>query len=542
MKRDHTFDRICETLGQLIDGPGPASAILEKEGNAFVVRCHHGFGPDGVENDSIPADHAFASIILASGRTGYLEDNALRPDVVIPRPRSGPPFVGVLAAPLRVGGRSVGTLELYSRQRSQWVESHVALLESLAAQASVSLEASYLFDSVTSERLRLETILQTVPFGVAVCNADATESRLNPAAAAMFNLPSNANEFDPGFQDSVRFYRDGHPVLRDALPLVHAALGGRTTISEEMEVVLAGGQRVLLLLSAAPIRDSAGKPAGAVAAFVNITPLKDLQREIDMRRREAEEASIRKTRFLAAVSHDIRTPANAISLLAELIRRSATSPTMAADVPELATELHNNAMSLVNLLSDVLDIARFDSGRVELQESEFDVARFMADEQGQMLPLARDKGIEVTFDPPEGWLWLQTDRIKLSRILGNLVANAIKFTDRGSVRVTVARTPDGGVRFGVADTGIGIAPEHLRHIFDEFFQLRNPERDRNKGSGLGLTICKRLVDAMGGRLEVQSTPGVGSEFQVTLPPSAVARPPRIGGLVPPVAPTKDRLN
>src|SRR6185312_11347409 len=99
--------------------------------------------------------------------------------------------------------------------------------------------------------------------------------------------------------------------------------------------------------------------------FVDISSQKELQRELDVRRREAEEASVRKTRFLAAVSHDIRTPANAISLLAELIRRSASNPTLAADVPELAQELHGSAISLVNLLSDVLDIARFDSDKVD---------------------------------------------------------------------------------------------------------------------------------------------------------------------------------
>ena len=222
-----------------------------------------------------------------------------------------------------------------------------------------------------------------------------------------------------------------------------------------------------------------------MAAFVDITPQKELQRELDARRREAEEASVRKTRFLAAVSHDIRTPANAISLLAELIRRTATNPAMAGEVPDLARELHGSAVSLVNLLSDVLDVARFDSDRIELQESEFPLAGLLAEESRRMLPLARDKGLELHFAAADESLWLRTDRIKLSRILGNLVGNAIKFTERGGVRVDVARADDGGVRFRVTDTGIGIAPEHLRHIFDEFFQLRNPERDRNKGTRPG---------------------------------------------------------
>jgi signal transduction histidine kinase len=288
-----------------------------------------------------------------------------------------------------------------------------------------------------------------------------------------------------------------------------------------LETVLANGQRLICLNHARPILDATGLPRGAVAVFVDITAQKELQRELDVRRREAEEGSVRKTRFLAAVSHDIRTPANAISLLAELIRRTASNPTLSADVPGLAQELQSSALSLVNLLSDVLDIARFDSDKVDLQEAEFPLATLLQDEQKQLLPLARQKDLSIRVEPLPEAIVLRTDRIKLARVLGNLIGNAIKFTDKGEVRVSAARDGDGSVEISVADTGIGIAPEYLSHIFDEFFQLRNPERDRSKGTGLGLTICKRLVDAMGGGLRVHSTPGHGSRFVVTLPAYAV---------------------
>jgi signal transduction histidine kinase len=137
-----------------------------------------------------------------------------------------------------------------------------------------------------------------------------------------------------------------------------------------------------------------------------------------------------------------------------------------------------------------------------------------------MQPLAREKGLAMEFVPPAEPLYVRADRIKLSRVVGNLLGNAIKFTDRGGVRLVAARSDSGWAQVRVSDTGVGIAPEHQRNIFDEFFQLRNPERDRNKGTGLGLTICKRLVDAMGGTICVESTPGAGSTFTVTIPPSA----------------------
>ena len=169
----------------------------------------------------------------------------------------------------------------------------------------------------------------------------------------------------------------------------------------------------------------------------------------------------------------------------------------------------------------MLDIARFDSGKVELQESEFSLASLLEEEHRHLLPLARDKNLPFRFVPPARAVWLRADRIKLGRILGNLVGNAIKFTEAGEVRLEADLTADQIIEIRVKDSGIGIAPEHLTHIFDEFFQLRNPERDRNKGTGLGLTICKRLVDAMGGSLDVESQVGRGSVFTVSLPPSAL---------------------
>jgi signal transduction histidine kinase len=437
--------------------------------------------------------------------------------------------VAVLAAPLHVAGWPIGTLEVYSPNKAPWTAAHISLLESLAAQASVSLEAAHLFDSVAAERRQLEAVLRAAPIGVAVANADCTDIRLNPAGAAIFNVPPDTNVSTgavgtggagPTVTGPWVLYADGKPLPPDKYPLVSATRGEETR-GQEIEVLLPNGRRAVLLANASPITDRQGMTAGSVAAFVDITPQKELQHELDTRRREAEEASVRKTRFLAAVSHDIRTPANAISLLAELIRRSVTNPALSADVPELARELHGSAVSLVTLLSDVLDVARFDSGRIEMQESRFVLGPFLRDENRQMLPLAREKGLELIYSTSEESLLLRTDRIKLSRILGNLVGNAIKFTERGTVRVESSRTHDGGVRIQVSDSGIGIAPEHLRHIFDEFFQLRNPERDRNKGSGLGLTICRRLVDAMGGRLEVESTINQGSRFSVLLPATAV---------------------
>ncbi|MGE5611000.1 MAG: ATP-binding protein [Bacillota bacterium] len=250
-----------------------------------------------------------------------------------------------------------------------------------------------------------------------------------------------------------------------------------------------------------------------------------LQRELELRRYEAEETSIRKTRFLAAVSHDVRTPANAINLMAELINRAAADPRLLPELPKLAGDLQANAKSLIALVSDMLDLARFESGRLELQETEFAICDMVNAEVRQLLPLAQSQGLQLIADQPAEAIWLRADRMKLARVVGNLIGNAIKFTERGSVRVECLRLPDGHAEIRVIDTGVGVAPEHLDRIFDEFYQLRNPERDRSKGTGLGLAICKRLLEAMGCDITVASELGKGSTFTLVIPPRLVVAPP-----------------
>lgn len=526
MDRGETMSRICQSVGLLVDEPQTAAAILEQHNGVLRISCHHGFGPDGPAQETVEVGRSFASLVFARGRTGYLEDVSKRPDLLIPQPRGGDRFVSVLAAPLRIGGWPVGTLEAYSRRKTAWSDQQIMLMESLAAQTSISMEAARLFETVQRERGRLEAVFRTAPIALVIANADCSDVRVNPAGAAMFQLPLDENVASDMGRGSWRLLSNGVELPPRQFPVFRAACEGLEINREELEQWTPEGARRVLLVNARPIRGDNGNSLGSVVALIDITPMKELQRELDNRRREAEEANVRKTRFLAAVSHDVRTPANAISLLAELLRRAATNPAMAADIPDLTTELHASSVSLVSLLTEVLDIARFDSGKVELIESDFSLNQLMEEERINLAPLARDKGLAFNWVLSPRPLWMRSDRIKLARVLGNLVGNAIKFTEKGEVSVEAIAKADGGVDLRVIDTGVGIALEHQAMIFDEFFQLRNPERDRTKGSGLGLSICHRLVEAMGAKLSVMSTPGKGSAFVVALPASSIVlRPP-----------------
>jgi signal transduction histidine kinase len=244
-------------------------------------------------------------------------------------------------------------------------------------------------------------------------------------------------------------------------------------------------------------------------------------RELDLQRAEAKEASDRKTRLLMSVSHDIRSPLTTINLMADLIKSTTSDPVHLAKLPGLAQNLQTNALSLAELVTDVLDIAYFDSGRIELRETDFSLNDVIAEECRSLEPLAAAKGLTLAPELTGPAIWLRADRIKLARVLRNLINNAIQFTARGGVTVARALTSERGVEIRVIDTGIGITPEDLQRIFGEFTQLGYRGSGERAGWGLGLAICRRLARLMGGEVSAESGSGSGSVFIVHLPSSRV---------------------
>jgi len=174
------------------------------------------------------------------------------------------------------------------------------------------------------------------------------------------------------------------------------------------------------------------------------------------------------------------------------------------------------AQTLNEMVNDLLDLAKIEAGKVDVRVAPVRVAELFGTLRGMFRPLLRGDAVTLEIDDPPLDLELTTDEAKLAQILRNLVSNAIKFTQRGTVRVTAARDGD-TVLFMVTDTGVGIAPEHLERIFHEFEQIPGPLQQRAKGTGLGLPLSRRLAGLLGGSLSVASTVGSGSTFTVRLP-------------------------
>jgi signal transduction histidine kinase len=241
--------------------------------------------------------------------------------------------------------------------------------------------------------------------------------------------------------------------------------------------------------------------------------------ELERRGGEIEQVSKRKTQMLASISHDIRSPIQSISLLAEVIRRTAEQPDQLRKIPALAQRLKANAESAVDFLSEVIDVASFDMGRITIINSEFHLDELIARQLERALPVAESKGLSLVAEPCQ--MLLKTDRVKLGRIIGNLVGNAVKFTSTGSVTVGCGLMRDDRVFVRVSDTGRGIKPEDLDRIFAEFAQIDHSQPQSGGGWGLGLPISRRLARLAGGEIEVQSQLDKGSVFTICLPPSTL---------------------
>ncbi|MDP9349298.1 MAG: ATP-binding protein [Gemmatimonadota bacterium] len=229
----------------------------------------------------------------------------------------------------------------------------------------------------------------------------------------------------------------------------------------------------------------------------------------------AQQANQAKADFLAVISHELRTPMNAIIGFSELLVDEMAGP-LSGKQREFVSRIRASSVHLLQLINEVLTYARVEAGRESIHLEPVDVAALVRETAVLLEPLAAEGGLRLQVRVPEEALEVETDPAKVRQILLNLLSNAVKFTKRGEVEVRLEEV-EGWVVLTVRDSGIGIGPEHLERIFEPFWQAEPVNTRRSGGTGLGLSVTRNLAQLLGGEVEVESTPGAGSTFTVRLP-------------------------
>ena len=508
---DEILNRSVQAVVQHLDAALARIWTLSDDGATLDLKASAGLytGTDGTYS-RIPVGK-FRAGLIASQRQAYVT-NHLTTDERVGDPelirREG--LVSFAGYPLIVDQRLVGVVAMFARQPiSEVMRSG---LSSLANVLAAAIERKRIDESLRHERSLLRTLVDNVPDYIYVKNTRHQFLLANQALAHRMGAPSaesllGKTDFDFYPEELAKTYARGEDEVMES---------GCAVINREELTPDAAGNPVWLLTTEVPLRDATGSVIGLVGVGRDITERKAYLAELREAKEAAESASRLKSEFLANMSHEIRTPMNAIIGMAALALDTADRN----EQKEYLLDVMSSAESLLSLLNDILDLSKIEAGRMELDPVGTSIPEVLEEAARLMTSAAAQKGLALSLrSAPEIPGQLLADPLRLRQVLLNLLGNAIKFTQDGSVTLEARLKSEDEdsvwLEFAAQDTGLGIPPDKQRLIFDAFSQADGSVTRKHGGTGLGLTISLKLVKMMGGRIWVESEPGLGSTFYFT---------------------------
>jgi PAS domain S-box-containing protein len=508
MLRIDPSDILTQVLGvpPAASASGEASLVVHDGGSFIFYPKRRGAGQPWITRvPTGPAASAEAIVTRGGGDLSEAVDDNGVPVIAVarPLPALGAVVVGHIresemfgiatrAIWLAVGLLGLVFLGLALVARSQWIS---RTREALRAQDE-----------------KFKVIFENMQDAYMLSRLDGTIVLVNPALLKMLGYEREADLVGKNTGRDVFVDAEDRAQLRAKLMATDEVRGHKTTFrrADGTPIVVEGNVRL--------VRDERGAPAGVEGMIRDMTTHYQIRGDLIAAREAAEFATQGKSQFLANVSHEIRTPLNAIVGLGHLLLATELPPKQR----DYVGKIHSSARILLRTVDDVLDFSKIEAGKLELERTSFRLDEVLEDIGSVLAVQADGKGISfvvsVASDVPRS---LIGDPLRLGQVLTNLVGNAIKFTERGGVtlKVALASRADGeaALRFSVEDTGIGITAPQLARIFEPFTQADGSTTRRFGGTGLGLTICRQVVEAMGGRLAATSVPGSGSTFTFEVP-------------------------
>lgn len=448
-----------------------------------------------------------AAPVIARAMAG---DTVLRRDSVYPLSRHDPfpRYFTVSFAPLR---DEVGAV-------SGVLISAVETTEEVGARAEAERardRAETLATEVREHRSLMDAVLDQMPSGISI--AEAPSGRVVYRNDEAIRLLGHAVPLDASVEAEGQ-----HGALDDTGELLHAgdhplmrAVRGAVVTAEEFMYRRPDGTVAHLSVNAAPVRNDQGDIVAAVSTYHDISDRKVAEEALRRAKETAERASEVKSQFLSTMSHELRTPLTAVTGLSDLLETEVLGPLNDEQKKQL-NRIRSSAWHLVRIIDEILTFSRTEAGKEQIRTAAVDIGDVVRSVAALLEAEAEIKGVSLTVDVPDDIQAVDTDEGKLRQIAMNLIGNAVKFTDAGRVDVVLS-VDQAQLTIAVQDTGPGIAPEWIEAIFDPFIQVDNSTTRSKGGTGLGLTVSRKLARLLGGDVHAESQPGIGSTFALRLP-------------------------
>jgi PAS domain S-box-containing protein len=439
--------------------------------------------------------------------------------------------LSVMCVPILHRGQLTGVLYVEHRWLTgMFTDQRVEVLSLLASQAAISIENARLYANLHAARDEYQALYENAIEGLFRISPTGQLLRSNPTLGKILGFENNQS-----LEEEYRDLLDRVFYSREASSQFLSLLEERRLVSGfEAQGVTREG-RVFWMSLTAQINEVADRGEFIDGSLVDISERMERE-QADKQRQIAEEATKAKSEFLANMSHEIRTPMNAILGFSQLTLETALNDKQQGYL----SAIRGAAENLLTLVSDVLDFSKIEAGKLTLEETHFDLRATLSDVERLFQNDIRRKGLYLAVDdktaehpdfPEHGRLL--GDALRLQQVLVNLVGNAVKFTEQGGIQIRARvgdtdlndETPTLTLCIDVEDTGIGVNAEQKRRLFDSFEQAETSITRRYGGTGLGLTICKRLVEVMGGEIVLESDPGVGSCFSFSVKLGLLAEAP-----------------
>lgn len=485
-------DIITSSLGNLLDYDAVSYMVLDQElAGKVVFKCHvqnavnHKFIEDIKHKMLMSYEAILNSKIQTEGLDDSITGNILDENLKVK-------VESFFNLPVVISQKLVGLINVASKEPGRYGEEQASILYAITNQAATAV--SKLQAVLQSEKGKLEAVIYSLADGVITVDLNYKLVVFNPVMKAILGLPGDKalTMFD---------IVDGLAGKMDLRTKIEQAISQNKAISLP-EVLL---KDKALQVEIAPVKDSLGETIGASVVFHDITTEKSLEKL--------------RQEFTAMMVHELRAPLTAVrwsseSMIKNLSAASGVDPAKVKDTMLTIETASNNMLELVN---DLLDVAKIEAGKFELNLQQYDVVEVINDQAKVFRPQAEIKhlGINVTAPPKFA---LKFDRVRISQVLGNLLSNAIKYSDSGQIDINLSvNAEQKTATVAVKDTGIGVSREDLSDLFSKFKQLKTGDRSR-KGTGLGLVVSKGIVDAHGGKIWAESAgENLGSTFAFSLP-------------------------